>query len=99
MQGSSGEEHPALREAYTLGVSFEHVSTLLEVSIKAVNVRAGKMYIRKISKNKKTKWESHITSLPINEINYRIAKLEATWEWVYSGLSEVENVPGMDRVC
>lgn len=49
------------------------------------------MYIRKILRKKKTKWESHITCLPINEINYGIAKIEATWEWIYSGLSEVEH--------
>lgn len=71
---------PALWEAYALSVSFEPASTLLEVSTKTVSLRVGKMSIRKILRKKKTEWESHITSLPINEINYGGAKIEATWE-------------------
>lgn len=68
MEGSSGEEHPALQEAYTLNVSFEHVSTLLGVSIKTVNVRVGKMYIRKILKKKRTKWRVTLPAFPLMKL-------------------------------
>ena len=32
-----------------------------------------------------------MTSLPIDKVNWRTVKTEATWEWVYSGRSEVKH--------
>lgn len=55
-------------EAHTPGVSFMHVSTLFEFSMKNVNVKVGIVYIRKILK-KKRNWEGGITSLPTDKVH------------------------------
>lgn len=43
--------------------------------------------------------ESHITSFPINEINWRRAELEATGNEFILDWVRWTTVPQMDRVC
>lgn len=88
--GRQGVSRSAPVKVCALGVSFVHVSTLFEFSMKSVNVRVGRVYTGKIF----FRIDNSVvrsSAFSLLKFNWRIDAAEAPWEWVYSGRSGMKH--------